>query len=113
LEPTFTGPGEIIDINDTNAKVKINNKIKILNINKLKLLLQSDESQERQTFLDYDFNENSSENYNVLLDKHKEPFKTIAKMTTNISFITILASIEDFQDVIKVLPQTTEIDMPG
>jgi hypothetical protein len=34
LAPTYTGPGEIIDINDTNAKVKINNKIKILNVNK-------------------------------------------------------------------------------
>jgi len=44
LAPTFTGPGEIIDINDTNAKVKINNKIKILNVNKLKLFLQNDES---------------------------------------------------------------------
>jgi len=41
LAPTFTGPGEI---NDTNAKVKINNKIKILNVNKLKLFLQNDES---------------------------------------------------------------------
>ncbi len=37
-------PGEIIDINDTNAKVKINNKIKILNVNKLKIFLQNDES---------------------------------------------------------------------
>ena len=52
LAPTFTGPGEIIDINDTNAKVKINNKIKILNVNKLKLFLQSDENEESQTFLD-------------------------------------------------------------
>jgi acetyltransferase-like isoleucine patch superfamily enzyme len=32
LAHTFTGPGEIIDINDTNAKVKINNKIKIFNV---------------------------------------------------------------------------------
>jgi hypothetical protein len=40
LAPTFKGPGEIIDINDTNAKVKINNKIKVLNVNKLKLFLQ-------------------------------------------------------------------------
>jgi hypothetical protein len=49
----------------------------------------------------------------VLLDKHEEPFKTIAKTTTDVSLITISASIEDFQDVIKALPQTTEIDMPG
>ncbi len=27
LAPTYTGPGEIIDINYTNAKVKLNNKI--------------------------------------------------------------------------------------
>jgi hypothetical protein len=41
LAPTFKGPGEIIDINDTNAKVKINNKIKVLNVKKLKLFLQT------------------------------------------------------------------------
>jgi hypothetical protein len=34
-------------------------------------------------------------------------------MTTEISLITISASIEDFQDVIKALPQTTEISTPG
>ncbi len=35
LAPQFKGPGEIIDINDTIAKVKINNKIKVQNVNKL------------------------------------------------------------------------------
>jgi O-acetylhomoserine/O-acetylserine sulfhydrylase-like pyridoxal-dependent enzyme len=53
------------------------------------------------------------QHYNTLLDKHKEKFKTIAKTTTDASLITISASIEDFQDVIKALPQTTEINMPG
>jgi hypothetical protein len=53
------------------------------------------------------------QHYQVLLNKHKEPFKTIAKTTTDVSLITISASIEDFQDIIKALPQTTEIDMPG
>jgi len=53
------------------------------------------------------------QHYNVLLDKHEEPFKTIAKTTMDVSLITISASIEDFQDVIKALPQTTEINMPG
>jgi hypothetical protein len=61
LTPTYTGPGEIIDINDTNAKVKINNKFKILNVNKLKLFLQEPESDQEQTFLDYNFNESSSD----------------------------------------------------
>jgi hypothetical protein len=49
----------------------------------------------------------------TVLDKHEEPFKTIAKTTTDVSLITISASIEDFQDVINALPQMTEIDMPG
>jgi hypothetical protein len=40
----FKGPGEIIDINDTNAKVKINNKFKVLNMNKLKIFLKDDNS---------------------------------------------------------------------
>ncbi len=53
------------------------------------------------------------QHYQVLLDKHEDPFKTIAKTTTDVSLITISASIEDFQDVIKALPQTTEIDLPG
>jgi hypothetical protein len=59
--PTYTGPGEIIDINDTNAKVKLDNKIKILNVNKLKLFLQEHESDQDQTFLDYNFNDASSD----------------------------------------------------
>jgi len=59
LAPTFTGPGEIIDINDTNAKVKINNKIKILNMNKLKLFLQNNDSEDEQAFLNYNFNDTS------------------------------------------------------
>jgi hypothetical protein len=61
LAPTFTGPGEIIDINDTNTKVKINNKIKILNVNKLKLFLQDNKSEQEQTFLDYNFNDSSND----------------------------------------------------
>jgi hypothetical protein len=40
------------------------------------------------------------QHYNVLLNKHEEPFKTIAKTTTDVSLITIYASIEDFQDII-------------
>jgi hypothetical protein len=37
----------------------------------------------------------------------------IAKTTTDVSLVTMSASIEDFQDVIKALPQTTEIESPG
>jgi hypothetical protein len=55
LAPTFTGPGENIDIIDTNAKVKINNKIKILNANKLKL--QDGDSDQKPNLQDFDFND--------------------------------------------------------
>ncbi len=34
--PNWKGPGKIIDINDTNAKIKFKNKIKLLNVAKLK-----------------------------------------------------------------------------
>jgi hypothetical protein len=36
LVPNWKGPGEIIDINDTNAKIKFKNKMKVLNVAKLK-----------------------------------------------------------------------------
>ncbi len=41
--------------------MKLNNKIKILNVNKLKLFLQEHENDQDQTFLDYNFNDSSSE----------------------------------------------------
>jgi hypothetical protein len=36
LVPNWKGPGKIIDINDTNSKIKFKNKIKVLNVAKLK-----------------------------------------------------------------------------
>jgi hypothetical protein len=61
LAPNFTGPGEIIDINGTNAKVKINNKIKVLNANKLKLFLQKSDSEQKSNFQDLYFNDPTSD----------------------------------------------------
>jgi hypothetical protein len=45
LSTNFKGPVEIIDINDTNAKLKIGNKIKVLNVEKLKLYLEENKSE--------------------------------------------------------------------
>jgi hypothetical protein len=53
------------------------------------------------------------QHYALLLDKHEDPFKTISKTTTDVSLLTISACIEDFQDMIKVLPQMTKIPSPG
>jgi hypothetical protein len=43
LVPNWKGPGKIIDINDTNAKIKFKNKIKVLNVAKLKHFYENDE----------------------------------------------------------------------
>jgi hypothetical protein len=51
--------------------------------------------------------------YRQLLDKHDEPFKSIAKSTTDVSLMTIGAIMEDFKDIIRAFPQTTEITAPG
>jgi hypothetical protein len=61
LVPQFKGPGEIIDINDTNAKVKINNKIKVLNVNKLKTFLRESNGEIDNKLQDLNFNDFSSD----------------------------------------------------
>jgi hypothetical protein len=61
LAPQFKGPDEIIDINDTNAKVKINNKIKVLNVNKIKLFLQENDNDINTELQDLNFNDLSSD----------------------------------------------------
>ncbi len=40
LSPNWTGPFEIIDINDNNAKIKIKSKFKVVNIAKFKPFLE-------------------------------------------------------------------------
>jgi hypothetical protein len=54
-----------------------------------------------------------AEVYDKLLDQHEEPFKAIAKSVTDVSLAIIKSSLEDFRDIIKALPQTSEISMPG
>jgi len=51
--------------------------------------------------------------YEQLLDKHEEPFRSITKSVTDVSLAIIEGSLEDFRDIIKVLPHKTEISMPG
>ncbi len=40
LSPNWTGPYEIIDLNDDNAKIKIKNKLKVVNIARIKPFLE-------------------------------------------------------------------------
>jgi hypothetical protein len=46
----WKGPGEIVDIKDTNAKVKIKHKIKVINGAKLKHILHKEKSDESIPF---------------------------------------------------------------
>ncbi len=39
LVPNWKGPGEIIDINDTNARIKFKNKVKVLKCREIKTFL--------------------------------------------------------------------------
>jgi hypothetical protein len=51
--------------------------------------------------------------YEQLREKHEEPFKSITKSMTDVRLAIIEGSLEDFHDIIKLLPQKTEISMPG
>jgi hypothetical protein len=51
--------------------------------------------------------------YEQLLDKHEEPFRSITISVTDVSLAIIEGSLEDFHDIIKALPQKTEISTPG
>jgi hypothetical protein len=54
-----------------------------------------------------------AEVYDKLLDQNEEPFKAITKSVTDVSLAAIESSLEDFWDIIKALPQTSEISTPG
>jgi hypothetical protein len=51
--------------------------------------------------------------YDQLLAQHDEPFKSITKSVTDVSLSIIEGSLEEFRDIIKALPQKTEISMLG
>ncbi len=51
--------------------------------------------------------------YDQLLAQHDEPFKSITKSVTEVSLSIIEGSLEEFRDIIKALPQKTEISTPG
>ncbi len=55
--PNFKGPAEIIDINDTNAKVEIGDKIKLLSVKKLKLFLQEHANENDTELQDLQFHD--------------------------------------------------------
>jgi len=61
LAPHFKGPGGIIDINDNDAKVKLNNRLKVLNVKKLKHFLTESDNDIDPEMQDLNFNDFSSD----------------------------------------------------
>jgi hypothetical protein len=65
LVPKWKGPGKIIDINDTNAKIKFKNKIKVLNVAKLKHFYKNiEKSEDKEGYaanINQDFNQHDKE----------------------------------------------------
>ena len=63
LVPNWKGPGKIIEINDTNARIKFKNKIKVLNVTKLKHFYEnvekSVEKESEANNFNQDFNQQS------------------------------------------------------
>ena len=57
LVPNWKGPGKIIDINDTIAKIKFKNKIKVLNVAKLKHFYKNVEKSVEKESEDEQFNQ--------------------------------------------------------
>jgi len=55
LAPNFKWPAEIIDINDTNTKLKIGNKINVLKAEKLKLFPEYSKSETDTDFQELNF----------------------------------------------------------
>ncbi len=68
--PNWKGPAEIIDINDTNAKVILKNKIKVLNGAKLKHFFKNVENSE-------DKEGDTSKLFSQKSDQVPEDFKNI------------------------------------
>jgi hypothetical protein len=65
LVPNWKGPGEIIDINDTNAKIKFKNKIKVLNVSKLKHFYENvEKSEDKEGVASQHFNQTPKFNQN-------------------------------------------------
>ncbi len=79
--PNWKGPGEIIDINDTNAKIKFKNKVKVLNVAKLKHFYENvDKSVEKESDNNNFNQEFNQQNENDIFNKaHNEGPVTRAK----------------------------------
>jgi hypothetical protein len=64
LVPNWRGPGKIIEINYTNARIKFKNKIKVLNVTKLKHFYENVEISAEK--------ESEANNFNQNFNQHSE-----------------------------------------
>jgi hypothetical protein len=87
LVPNWKGPGKIIDINDTNAKIKFKNKIKVLNVAKLKHFYENVEKSAEKESEANDFNQ-FNQNFNQQSENRLPDFNDIFNKAHNEGPIT-------------------------
>jgi hypothetical protein len=76
LVPNWKGPGKIIDINDTNARIKFKNKVKVHNVAKLKHFYENVKKSAEKESDASDFNQNNP-NFNQQSEKARPDFNDI------------------------------------
>jgi hypothetical protein len=77
LVPNWKGPGEIIDINDFNTKIKFKNKIKVLNVAKLNHFfknIEKHEDKDGDAYQCFNLNEDFNQNKDQVLKDFSEIF---------------------------------------
>jgi len=76
--PNRKGPGEIIDINDTNAKIKFKNKIKVLNVAELKHFYEKvKKSEDKEVDANQRFNQNINQNEDQAVKDFSDIFNQV------------------------------------
>ncbi len=87
LVPNWKGPGEIIDIYDTNAKIKFKNKLKVLNVAKLKHFYENIEnSEDKEGDTNQHFNQ--AQDFNQINEEALKDFSDIFNQACNDGPIT-------------------------
>jgi DnaJ-class molecular chaperone len=76
--PNRKGPGEIIDINDTNAKIKFKNNIKVLKVAELKQHYEKvKKSEEKEVDANQRFNQNINQNEDQAVKDFSDIFNQV------------------------------------
>jgi hypothetical protein len=108
LVPNYKGPAKIIDINETNAKIKISIKIKVLNVEKLKLILEEEKNDKDIELEDSNFNDTTFDDPITRLCTELIKYKDMVQLT--LSILKKEVEIEDKIEAICDIPFEEKIE---